>query len=76
MAFSIDNANQQMNTAIDSVGQQMSGLLAKSSSQQLSEEDMLQLQNSMNRWSIMINMETNIQKTWGDTLKSIASNLR
>jgi len=76
MAFSIDNANQQMNTAIDSVGQQMSGLLAKSSSQQLSEEDMLQLQNSMNRWSIMISMETNIQKTWGDTLKSIASNLR
>ena len=76
MAFSIDNANQQMNTAIDTVGQQMSGLLAKSSSQQLSEEDMLQLQNSMNRWSIMISMETNIQKTWGDTLKSIASNLR
>ena len=76
MAFSIDNANQQMNTAIDSVGNQMSGLLAKSSSQQLSEEDMLQLQNSMNRWSIMISMETNIQKTWGDTLKSIASNLR
>ncbi len=76
MGFDMNAVNQQMSSSIDQVGADMASQLDKTQGGEMSEEDMLQYQDSMNRWNIMINMQTNIQKTWGDALKAIASNFR
>ena len=77
MPFNIDSVNQQMASGTNAMASQIDSLMSKTASgQSLSEQDMLQLQNAMNKWNIMVSMQSNIQKTWADTLKNIVSNMR
>ena len=74
MSFNMDNINRSIGGSIDTLG----GSIATQTSNgdTLSEVQMLQLQQSMQKWSIMVNMQTNMQKTWSDALKAVVSNLR
>ena len=77
MAFDMNATSQQISSGIDQIGSEMSDLMNKAASgEDLSEQDLLVLQDKMNRWNIMISMQTNIQKTWSDALKNIVNNMR
>mgnify|MGYP002623295127 CR=1 FL=1 len=75
MAFNMDSINTTLNSGLDSMGADIAAKTS-SSSGEMSEVELLQLQQSLQKWSIMVNMHTNIQKTWSDALKSIVQNLR
>ena len=75
MAFNMNNINTQMNSTLDTLGAEISSKTAASQGE-MTEIQLLDLQRSMQKWSIMVNMHTNMQKTWSDTLKSIVQNLR
>ena len=77
MPFDMGNINSQVNSGIDKLGGDVESQMSKiSSGEDLSEQDMLSLQYSMNKWNILVSMESNLQKTWADTIKNIVSNLR
>ena len=75
MAFNMDTINSTLNSSLDTLG----GDIASQTSQtggEMSEVQLLQLQQSLQKWSIMVNMHTNIQKTWADAMKAIVQNMR
>ena len=76
MSFDMDRINTGINTSLNTLGANISTQTANGNNGALSEVQLLQLQQSMQKWSIMVNMQTNMQKTWSDALKAIVSNLR
>ncbi len=74
MSFNIDQVNQGINSSIGELGGDIATRM--NSGQEMSEVEMLGLQHSIQRWSIMVNMQTNMQKTWSDGIKAVVSNLR
>ncbi|MCG8650823.1 MAG: EscF/YscF/HrpA family type III secretion system needle major subunit [Pirellulales bacterium] len=72
----MNGLRDQVGSGIDSIGGEIQSQMGQiASGQNLSEQDMLSLQYAMNRWNILVSMETNIQKTWADTIKNIVRNL-
>ncbi|MBI1247953.1 hypothetical protein GC197_08955 [bacterium] len=76
MAFNMENINSSMNTTLDSLGADISSQTSNTNGGEMSEVQLMQLQQSMQKWSIMVNMHTNIQKTWSDAMKAIVQNMR
>ena len=76
MSFDMDRINTGIGTSLNSLGSDIATKTAGTNNGALSEVELLQLQQSMQKWSIMVNMQTNMQKTWSDALKAIVSNLR
>lgn len=76
MSFNMDNINQGISSSLGSLGSDIATQTAAGNNGSLSEIQLLELQQSMQKWSIMVNMQTNMQKTWSDALKAIVSNLR
>jgi len=76
MSFNMDAINSGINSSLNSLGSEIATKTAETNNGTLSEVQLLQLQQSMQKWSIMVNMQTNMQKTWSDALKAIVSNLR
>ena len=76
MSFNMDAINSGINSSLNSLGSEIATKTAETNNGTLSEVQLLQLQQSMQKWSIMGNMQTNMQKTWSDALKAIVSNLR
>lgn len=74
MGFDIDNISSNISSSLDTLGADIASRV--SGGEELSEIELLKLQDSMQKWSIMVNMHTNIQKTWAEALKAIVSNLR
>lgn len=74
MSFNMDRINAGINSSVSSLGNQIA--TQTQGEEALSEVQLLQLQQSMQKWSIMVNMQTNMQKTWSDALKAVVSNLR
>lgn len=76
MSFDMESIKKQVSSGIDSIGGEIASQMSKiSSDQDLSEQDMLSLQYEMNKWNILVSMESNVQKTWGDTIKTVVNNL-
>ena len=73
MSFNIENANRSMSSTLRSFGAEIHSKLSVG---ELSEVEMLELQHSLGKWSIMVNMQSGIQKTWSEALKSLVQNLR
>lgn len=42
----------------------------------MTELEMINLQHDLNKWSMMVNMQSNILKTMADAMKSIVANMR
>ena len=76
MSFNMDAINSGINSSLNSLGSEIATKTAETNNGTLSEVQLLQLQQSMQKWSIMVKMQTNMQKTWSDALKAIVSNLR
>lgn len=76
MAFNMETINTSMNSTLDSLGADISTQTSNASGGEMSEVQLLQLQQSMQKWSIMVNMHTNIQKTWSEAMKAIVQNMR
>ena len=74
MSFNMDNINRSIGGSINTLGGNIA--TQTSNGDTMSEVQMLQLQQSIQKWSIMVNMQTNMQKTWSDALKAVVSNLR
>ena len=75
MAFNMNNINNTLNSSLETMGSDIAAKTSESGGE-MSEIQLLQLQQSLQKWSIMVNMHTNIQKTWSDAIKSIVQNLR
>ena len=75
MAFNMNSINSTLNSSLETMGADIATQTAQSGGE-MSEIQLLQLQQSLQKWSIMVNMHTNIQKTWSDAMKSIVQNLR
>ena len=75
MAFNMNNINSTLNSSLETMGADIAAKTSDSGGE-MSEIQLLQLQQSLQKWSIMVNMHTNIQKTWADAMKSIVQNLR
>ena len=75
MAFDMNSINSTLNSNLDTMGADIAAKTSESGGE-MSEVQLLQLQQSLQKWSIMVNMHTNIQKTWSDAIKSIVQNLR
>lgn len=76
MSFDMDRINTGINSSLNTLGANISTQTANGNNNALSEVQLLELQQSMQKWSIMVNMQTNMQKTWSDALKAVVSNLR
>ncbi len=75
MAFDMNRINSGISTTLETLGADIAQK-STGSGENLSEIELLKLQGSMQKWSIMVNMHSNIQKTWSDGLKAVVSNLR
>ena len=75
MAFNMTNINSTLNSHLETMGADIATKTSESGGE-MSEVQLLQMQHSLQKWSIMTNMHTNIQKTWHEALKSVVQNLR
>ena len=75
MAFNMNSINSTLNSNLETMGADIAAKTSESGGE-MSEIQLLQLQQSLQKWNIMVNMHTNIQKTWSDAIKSIVQNLR
>ena len=76
MGFDMTSVNNALGAAVNATGGDITSKLQSAQGGQMSEIEMLELQHSLNRWSIMINLQSNVMKTWSDALKSVVQNLR
>ena len=76
MSFDMANVNNALSQSVSGLGGDIQQKMSGTSGGALSETEMLDLQHSLGKWTIMVNMQSNMQKTWADALKAIVSNMR
>jgi type III secretion apparatus needle protein len=76
MGLDISSVNQTLGQGLQRVGSDLRSKISAAQGQDLSEEQMLDLQFDVNAWSMMVNLQSNIMKTMADTMKNTVSNLR
>ena len=76
MAFDLDGVNRALGATVGTLGSQIQSKMGALQGAEMSELDMIDLQHSLNKWSMMVNMQTNILKTMSDGMKSIVTNMR
>ena len=75
MGFDIHAVTKQTSQSIDSIGQQIADIENSSPDGNISDEDMQKLQMLTDQWSIMMQMETAMEKSWSDAMQAVARNL-
>jgi len=76
MAFNLQGVNTALGSTVNNLGQRVQSQMNANRGGDMTEVEMINLQHEMNRWSMMVNMQTNIMKTMSDGMKSIISNMR
>lgn len=74
MGFDMSRINSNIGASIDQMGQSIAS--QSSGSGELTEVQLLDLQQSINKWNMMVNMQSNIQKSWSEALKAVVQNMR
>ena len=76
MAFNLNDVNSALGSTVNSLGGEIQSKMNAAQGGNMSEVQMIDLQHSLNKWSIMLNLQTNIMKTMADGMKSVVQNMR
>ncbi|MEM7475304.1 MAG: type III secretion system needle filament subunit SctF [Planctomycetota bacterium] len=76
MSFRLDDINSQLGNTVSSLGNNLQSKMNSSQGGNMTELEMINLQHDLNKWSMMVNMQSNILKTMADAMKSIVANMR
>lgn len=76
MSFRLDDINSRLGTTVSSIGSNVQTQLNNTQGGNMTEVQMINMQHELNKWSMMVNMQTNILKTMADAMKSIVGNMR
>lgn len=74
MAVNLNTANDQMTSMVTSREDQLTSQLSNANPDDM--RSMLELQHSMQKWTLATNMQSNTMKTLADGIKSTIQNLR
>ena len=74
MAVNLNTANDQMTSMVAAREDQLTQQLANANPDDM--RSMLELQHSMQKWTLATNMQSNTMKTLADGIKSTIQNLR
>ena len=76
MGLNVSGINNTLSAGLQKIGGDLRSKISAAQGQDLTEEQMLDLQMDVNSWSMMVNLQSNIMKTMADTMKNTVSNLR
>ena len=74
MAVNLNTANDQMTSMVTAREDQLTQQLSNANPDDM--RSMLELQHSMQKWTLATNMQSNTMKTLADGIKSTIQNLR
>lgn len=74
MAVNLNTANDQMTSMVTAREDQLTQQLANANPDDM--RSMLEMQHSMQKWTLATNMQSNTMKTLADGIKSTIQNLR
>ncbi|MEO1524994.1 MAG: EscF/YscF/HrpA family type III secretion system needle major subunit [Planctomycetota bacterium] len=76
MSFRLDDINSRLGNTVGSIGSNVQTQLNNAQGGNMTEVEMINMQHELNKWSMMVNLQTNILKTMSDAMKSIVGNMR
>ena len=76
MSFRLDDINSRLGNTVSSIGSNVQTKLNATNGGDMTEVEMINLQHDLSKWSMMVNMQTNVLKTMSDAMKSIVGNMR
>ncbi len=75
MSFTMTNLSDNLNGITKAEADKL-GTLAANKDGLSDTEHMLKMQQAMQKWSMAVNLQSNMMKSYGDAVKSVISNMR
>ena len=76
MGFDLGSVNTALNSAVASIGGEITSKMNIAQGRDMTEVEMMDMQYSLNRWSIITQMQSNVMKTMADGMKGIIQNMK